>query len=76
MVVASDDVKQYQKGTTNTWVHTISLVEPTKILEKILVGNLLLTNATDTLIEQFEKAVYNTVLKYNDINIDKVFFNY
>lgn len=73
MVVASDDVKQYQKGTTNTWVHTISLVEPTKILEKILVGNLLLTNATDTLIEQFEKAVYNTVLKYNDINIDKVF---
>lgn len=74
MLIANDSVTLYGKGELITWNHTLTLVEPTKILEKILSNTLKLTNLNDTLLEQFQKAVNNIVLRYNDANLDKVNF--
>jgi len=42
--------------------HTLIYIEPTKYLEKIFVYNLCLTNKTDTLKAQIEKALVNAEL--------------
>lgn len=42
--------------------HTLIYIEPTKYLEKIIVNNLCLTNKTDTLKQQIEKALVNAEL--------------
>ena len=43
----------------STYNHTLVLVELTKILEKIIVQQLSLTNATDTIYQQLVKACHN-----------------
>ena len=58
MFVLFDNVKTYSR-VDNTYMHTVSCVETTKYLEKIKVFNLVMTNKSDTLLRQFEKALAN-----------------
>lgn len=48
--------------------HTLIYIEPTKYLEKIIVNNLCLTNKSDTLKQQIEKALINCELIEVDQN--------
>ena len=58
LFVLFDKVKSYSR-VKNTYEHTVSCVECTKILEKIKIFNLNLTNLNDTLLRQMEKACLN-----------------
>ena len=58
LFVLFDKVKSYSR-VKNTYEHTVSCVECTKILEKIKIFNLNLTNLNDTLLRQMEKARLN-----------------
>lgn len=58
MFVLFDNVKTYSRAS-NTYEHTITCVETTKILETIKVFNLNLTNPTNTLYEQLNRACFN-----------------
>ncbi len=55
------------KATKNEkiYIHQISLIEPTKILEKIIVNNLSFTNVEDDLSSQFEKLKINSSIYSN-----------
>lgn len=63
-----------ERMTTRTKVepykyrHTLIYIEPTKYLEKIIVNNLCLTNKSDTLKQQIEKALINCELIEVDQN--------
>ena len=64
--VLFDNVQTYSQSR-GTYVHNLTLIEPTKILEKIKIFNLNLTNQNDTLYNQIYKAVRNA---------EPVFYNY
>lgn len=66
LFVLFDKVKSYSKQhggkkyiLSCTYEHTVSCVEATKVLEKIKIFNLNLTNRNDTLLRQVEKACLN-----------------
>ncbi len=56
--VLFDDVKSYSQ-MRGTYVHNLSLIEPTKILEKIKIFNLNLTNQSNDFAEQVRRALAN-----------------
>lgn len=58
MCIQSDRIQSYQPKYMN-YTHTVFLIELTKLLEKIIVFSLNLTNPKDTLSDQFEKACIN-----------------
>lgn len=61
-LTAEERVVQYTKIAPYIYRHTMIYVEPTKYLEKIIVNNLCLTNKTDTLKQQIDKALTNCML--------------
>ena len=63
--VLFDDVKTYSQ-MRGTYVHNLSLIEPTKILEKIKIFNLNLTNQSNSFMEQVERAL---------VNAEPIFYN-
>ncbi len=56
--VLTDRVSTYSQAR-GTYMHTIACVETTKYLEKIKIFNLTLTNKSDALLDQFNKALIN-----------------
>lgn len=62
--VLFDRVKSYSR-LDNTYEHTIACVELTKILEKVKIFNLNLTNQKDTLSDQINKALTNAEILVN-----------
>lgn len=56
--VLFDDVKTYSQ-MRGTYVHNLSLIEPTKILEKIKIFNLNLTNQSNDFAGQVRRAFAN-----------------
>ena len=67
--VLFDDVQTYSQAR-NTYVHNLSLVEPTKILEKTKIFNLNLTNQSDTFEAQFNKAIKNAETVFYNLDFD------
>lgn len=70
-VVVTDNLQSYQKHLKN-YTRTVQLAEQAKILEKTKIFSLNLTNMSDTLLRQFEKALNNAELlvsgeSYNDL---------
>lgn len=61
-LAAEERMEQHTKIEPFIYRHTLIYVEPTKYLEKIIVNNLCLTNKTDTLKQQIEKALVNAEL--------------
>ena len=66
--VLFDSVQSYSQPR-KTYVHNVSLIEPTKILEKTKIFNLNLTNQNDTFERQFIKAISNAEPVF--YNLDK-----
>ena len=66
--VLFDDVQTYSQAR-NTYVHNLSLVEPTKILEKTKIFNLNLTNQNDTFENQFRKAINNAETVFYNLDL-------
>ena len=58
MLVLSDHVQTLSRQF-GTYTHTVTAIESTKILEKVKIFNLNLTNPYDTLYDQFRKALTN-----------------
>lgn len=67
--VLFDDVKTYSQ-MQNTYEHNLSLIEPTKILEKIKIFNLNLTNQSNTFMEQINRALRNAEPVFYNLNSD------
>lgn len=66
--VLFDSVQTYSQ-LRKTYLHNLSLIEPTKILEKTKIFNLNLTNKHDTFFEQLTKAISNAdIAFYNKIS--------
>lgn len=61
-LTAEERMEQHTKIFPYVFRHTLIYIEPTKYLEKIFVYNLCLTNKTDTLKAQIEKALVNAEL--------------
>lgn len=61
-LAAEERMEQHTKIFPYVFRHTLIYIEPTKYLEKIFVYNLCLTNKTDTLKAQIEKALVNAEL--------------
>ena len=61
MLVQSDHVETLSRQF-QTYKHTVTAIELTKILEKTKIFNLNLTNPNDTLLDQFKKAINNAEL--------------
>jgi len=53
------DIDTQMRKTQYPYQHTISLIEPTKYLEKVYCPSMSLTNKNDTLLDQFNKALVN-----------------
>ena len=67
--VLFDDVKTYSQ-MQKTYEHNLSLIEPTKILEKIKIFNLNLTNQSNSFMEQVERALANAEPVFYNLNDD------
>lgn len=54
------DIETVERHTTKTsYTTTLSLIEPTKYLEKVVCSSMSFTNKEDTLLEQIQKALIN-----------------
>ena len=58
MLILSDRAESYSRAH-RTFTHTVTCIENVKILEKIKIFNLVLTNESDTLSKQFTKVLKN-----------------
>lgn len=58
MVVLSDNARMLSR-MSQTYEHIVTCIELTKILEKIKIFNINLTNPQDTLLDQLKKALNN-----------------
>ncbi len=58
MLVLFDNAKTYSR-LEKCYTHTVNCIEPVKLLEKVKIYNMKLTNPNDTLLQQFEKALMN-----------------
>ena len=67
MLVLYDHSKSYSK-VYKSFEHTITCIEPVKILEKIKVYNLCLTNETHDLYSQVVRALHNAV--FTQVTVD------
>jgi hypothetical protein len=67
--VLFDNVQTYSQAK-NTYVHNLTLVEPTKILEKIKIFNINLTNPNDTFGMQVNKAIWNAEPIFYNLDYD------
>ena len=66
--VLFDSVQTYSQ-LRKTYLHNLSLIEPTKILEKTKIFNLNLTNKYDTFFDQLTKAISNAdIAFYNKLS--------
>lgn len=60
-VCQDNSVERVKMPGREDYKHHVTLIEKTAILEKIIVQNLMLTNAGDTLLVQLEKACKNAL---------------
>jgi len=58
MLVLFDNAKTYSR-LEKCYTHTVNCIELIKLLEKVKIYNMKLTNPNDTLLQQFEKALMN-----------------
>ena len=69
MVILSDHVETLSR-MHQTYTHTVTAIESTKILEKVKIFNLNLTNPHDDLLKQFKKALNNAELVCRSIRTE------
>lgn len=59
IMVVFNDVSENFSKEKGIWKHTMSLIEPTHLLDLIFVNNICLTNRNDTLYQQLVKLTQN-----------------
>ena len=65
-VVSEDTVKQIRKGTSPLYRHEISLIEPTKILQKRVIPNITVTQPKG----DFTQYIFSIFKRTTTVNID------